>query len=175
MYHNKFFWVTSIIFISLSLALVGCSSTPVQVTMAQPEEIDKGAEILDMRNCDSNDELVTNLAAEAPVQMHITIAEQCTLDKTGSTIVIPDHLVDYVRAQIEEEYAPVFEETTSNTAAEKFQIPGHMIHMYKIKWLQKTYKSTASFSIDHQSCIAFYTYTLDYPILNNSTSMACTA
>lgn len=175
MNHSKNFWIASIILFSLSLALVGCSSTTVQVAMAQPEDVEKGAEILDIRNCDSNDEMVTDLAAEAPVEQHITIAEKCTVDETGSTIDIPDVMMDEIRTQVEEEYAAIFSETVTNTQAEEFRIPGHMIHMYKIKWLQKTYQSTVSFSIDNQSCTAFYTYTLEYPILDSSTSMACTA
>lgn len=168
-------WTALIVLFSLSFAFSGCDSPSVQVVKAQPEEAQIGAETLDMRNCDSLDELVTTLADEAPVREQISIPEQATVNETGTVIDIPSPMVTVIEEQIEQEYAPAYKTAVEQAEQEVLTIPGHMIHMYKILWMQKTYQSTLSLSIDNKPCTAFYTYTLEYPMVDSSTKMACTA
>ena len=60
--------------ICLWLLLAGCSSQSVQVAQVAPQERALRSKILDMRNCDSNDEMHTTLASEAPVLDRVTVA-----------------------------------------------------------------------------------------------------
>ncbi|NIW10815.1 MAG: hypothetical protein GWN33_09785, partial [Gammaproteobacteria bacterium] len=82
MNNKRTIWIVLIVLFNLSFAFSGCASPAVQVVKAQPEEAQIGAETLDMRNCDSLDELVTTLADEAPVRKQISIPEQATVDET---------------------------------------------------------------------------------------------
>ena len=75
--------------ILLYACLAGCSRSPVDVEQAVPEEMAFASETLDIRNCDSNDDMRTTLADQAPVKQEISIAEQATVVETGSAIDIP--------------------------------------------------------------------------------------
>ena len=166
--------LTLIIF-SLYACLVGCSNSRIQVEQAVPEELAHDTETLDMRNCDSNDDMVTTLAAQAPVRQEIYISEQATVVETGLEIDVPTITLEELRLQVESVYQPVFEEAVANAEKVKFTIPGHMIHMYKVHWIQQIYQSTVSFSINGQTCTASYVYKLEIPDLDSTTVMACTA
>jgi hypothetical protein len=166
--------ITLIIFI-LSVCLVGCGDSPIQVDMADPEKLGIGSETLDIRNCDSNDVMVTTMATHAPVRQHISISEQATLVKTGSAIDIPPDILDELRLQVETMYQPEYEEAADSAEKVEFTIPGHEIYMYKIQWIQQIYGSTISFSINRQLCTASYVYTLETPDLDSLTTMSCTA
>ncbi len=161
--------------IFLCFYLVGCSSSPTQVGQAVPEESAYGEETLDMRNCDSNDEMVTTLADQAPVKQQISISEQATVIETGSAIDIPNKVHDELKLQVKNEYQPIFEEAVANAKKVELTIPGHKIYMYKIYWNHRIYRSTISFTINNQACTAPYVYTLETPILDSYTVMACTA
>ena len=159
----------------MSLCLAGCGKAGIQVAMAEPEEARSGSETLDIRNCDSHDEMVTTLAAYAAVKQDISIAETAIADKTGQALEIPPETLDEIKAQVETLYQPVFEDAHARTAAVEFTIPGFKIHMYKIHWVQQQYRSKVSLTIDGQSCSASYIYSLEIPELDSLTTMSCTA
>jgi hypothetical protein len=159
----------------MSLCLVGCRNAGIQIAIAEPEETRSGSETLDIRNCDNNDEMVTNLAAHAPVKQDISISETATSEKTGQDFDIPLELLDEIKVQIKTFYQPVLEEALTQTEAVVFTIPGNKIHMYKIQWIQQQYRSEVSLTINGQSCSTSYVYTLDIPKLDSLTTMACTA
>ena len=161
--------------ILLYACLAGCSRSPVDVEQAVPEEMAFASETLDIRNCDSNDDMRTTLADQAPVKQQVSIAEQATVVETGSAIDISPEILDELRLQVESAYQPLFEEAVTSAEKVEFTIPGHMIHMYKIHWIRRIYRSTISFSINDQSCAASYVYTLESPDLDSHTVMACTA
>lgn len=167
-------FLTLFIFV-LSAFLVGCNDSPILVQWGDPEEIDVGSETLDIRNCDSNDDMVTTLASHAPVREQIFISEQATLVKTGSALDIPPDMRDELRLQVEAVYQTEFDEAAASAEMVEFTIPGHKIHMYKIMWIQQNYSSMISFSIDNQPCMASYIYTVETPDLDSLTTMACTA
>lgn len=155
--------------------LIGCGNISIQVKMAVPEEIVVNTETLDIRNCDSNNNMVTTMAAEAPVKQEISISKQATILGTGSTVDLPLEIQDELRSQVERIYKPEYEEVVSGAEMVEFTIPGHMIHMYKIHWIQREYRSTISFQMDEQKCTTSYVYTLEFPDLEGKTVMACTA
>lgn len=167
-------WFTLSIFI-MALCLSGCGNAGIQIAMAEPEEARSGSETLDIRNCDSNDEMVTDLSAHAPVKQEIIISETATAVKTGQALVIPSEMLDEIKVQIEALYQQVLEEAVTRTEAEVFNIPGHKIHMYKIYWVQQHYRSEVSLTIDGQSCKTSYEYVLEIPELDSFTVMSCTA
>lgn len=159
----------------LCVALVGCSTSHAQVERTRPVEVAYGTETLDIRNCDSNEDMITTLASHAPVRQHISISEEATVVETASAIDIPAKILDDLRSQVEREFQPIFEEAVANAEGVEFTIPGHKIHMYQIHWIQQTYRATISFSMDDQTCSASYVYTLETPVLDSFTVMACTA
>jgi hypothetical protein len=167
--------LTALLTILLYTCLVGCNNSSIQVQQAAPEEVAYGTETLDMRNCDSNDDLLTTLASEAPVRQEISISEQATVVETGSVIDIPNEVQNELRSQVESVYQPIYEEAAAGTEMVNLTVPGHMIHMYKIHWIRRIYQSTISFSMNEQTCTASYVYTLETPDLDSTTIMACTA
>ena len=54
-------------------------------------------------------------------------------------------------------------------------VPAHMIHMYDIRWKERIFSSTVSFSMEDQIWTADYIYALEDPDLASHTIMACTA
>ncbi|HLA98747.1 MAG TPA: hypothetical protein VJL34_09850 [Anaerolineales bacterium] len=159
----------------ISLLISNCSRPSIQVYQAAPIEQAVREETLDMRNCDSNDDMVTTLAAQAPARQHISISELATAVETGSVIDIPNEVYNELRLQIESAHRTVFEKAVASAEKVDFTIPGHKIHMYKIHWIQQIYRSTISFAINDQACTASYVYTLEIPKLDSYTVMACTA
>lgn len=172
--------------IFLWILLAGCSTLSAQiskavpntlsaqVTKAVPEERALKSEILDLRNCASNEDLHSNLASEAPIKMQVALAEEAT-STTGDTILIPTELKEKLTTQIELAYQQAYEEAFSNAERIELDVPAHMIYMYDIKWTEQIFSSTVSFPMEGQDCIASYTYTLEIPELDSFTVMACTA
>ena len=161
--------------ISLWVLLAGCSSQLTRVSKDVPNERNLGFEILDMRNCASEDDMNTTLASEAPVVYRVSVAKYATLNATGEEVEIPGDqhaiLEDEVISAFEQEY----EEAVANAEQVELAIPAHMIYMYDIRWKEQTYSSTLSFSIEDQNCTADYTYALETPELTGHKVMACTA
>ena len=169
----------SLIF-GISLLLSSCSQPPIpvaQVDVAQeaPIEQELQGETLDVRNCLSNDTMLTTLAAQAPVRQQISIPKQATVVETGSAIDIPNEILDELKLQVQSEFQPIFEEAVANAENVELVVPGLKIHMYRIRWIQRIYQSMISFSINDQACTASYVYTLDTPELIDYTVSACTA
>ena len=164
-------WLT----LSLWVLLVGCNNLSVQVTKAVPEERALRSEILDLRNCASNEDLRSNLATEVPIKLKITLAEDATSKTTGKTIVIPNEVKSNLISQIELTYQQAYDEALSNAERIELNVPAHKIHMYDIKWKGQDFSSTVSFFMDDQACIASYTYMLEIPELDGFRTMACTA
>lgn len=169
---NKF---SPLIVLFLSIYLVGCGNAPIIVERADPEVVEAGSETLDIRNCDSIDDMITTLESHAPVKQHISISETATSEKTGSAIDIPSDLIDELILQVESVYQGEFEEALANAEQVEFTIPGDKIHMYKIRWIQQIYSATISASINGQPSTASYVYTLETPDLDSLTTMSCTA
>ena len=139
----------------LFISLAGCGESPVNVETADPEEASGGTETLDIRNCDSIEDMNTTLAAQAPVKQTVTIPEQANLEKNGSVVDIPPDVADELKLAVESAYLSEYKAAVSAAEGVKFTIPGDKIHMYKIFWIQRTYHSTISFSIDRKPCTIF--------------------
>ena len=122
-----------------------------------------------------NEDMLTTLASEAPVRQRISIAEEATSVGTGTAIEIPADTLANLNVQIEGAYQQEYEQAVASTEQVEFNIPGHMIHMYKIIWNQQVFHSIVSFSIKNQAYTASYTYELEIPELDSATVMACTA
>ena len=163
--------------ILLAAALMAaCSRSSIQVSRAVPEELALSfAETLDIRYCDSNDDMLTTLASEAPVRQHTSIAEEAISVDTSAAIEIPADTLANLNKQIEGAYQQEYEQAVASSEQVEFNIPGHMIHMYKIKWNQQVFRSIVSFYINNQACTASYTYALEIPELDSANVMACTA
>lgn len=166
--------------LGISLLLSSCSQSPIhdaQVQVAQEAPVIKEllGESLDIRNCQSNEDMVTSLAAKAPVRQEISISRQATVVETGSTIDISDEIHNELKWQVQNKFQPIFEEAVANAENVELIIPGLTIHVYRIQWIQRVYRSTISFSINEQACTASYVYTLDTPDLLDYTMSVCTA
>jgi len=166
--------------LGISMLLISCSQPPIpvaQVDIAQeaPIEQELPPESLDIKNCLSSDDMVTTLAAQAPVRQQISISKQATVVATGSAIDIPDEIYDELISQVQSEFQPIFQEAGANAENVELVIPGLKIHMYRLHWIERVYQSTISFSINDQSCTASYVYTLDTPNLVDYTMSVCTA
>jgi len=161
------------------MLLISCSQPPIpvaQVDIAQeaPIEQELPPESLDIKNCLSSDDMVTTLAAQAPVRQQISISKQATVVATGSAIDIPDEIYDELISQVQSEFQPIFQEAGANAENVELVIPGLKIHMYRLHWIERVYQSTISFSINDQSCTASYVYTLDIPHLDGYIMTVCT-
>jgi hypothetical protein len=159
----------------LSVGLVGCGELPITLEMVDPEEVRVGTQTLDIRNCDSNDDMLTTMASQSPVSQKIKIAEQATLEKNGSSIDIPSYKLEELKSQVAVMYQAKFEQAVTDAEQVTFTIPANKIHMYKIHRIQQNYRSTISFSIDRQPCTTSYEYTLETSELDSLTTMSCTA
>jgi len=165
--------------LGISMLLISCSQPPIpvaQVDIAQeaPIEQELPPESLDIKNCLSSDDMVTTLAAQAPVRQQISISKQATVVATGSAIDIPDEIYDELISQVQSEFQPIFQEAGANAENVELVIPGLKIHMYRLHWIERVYQSTISFSINDQSCTASYVYTLDIPHLDGYIMTVCT-
>jgi hypothetical protein len=165
----------SFVIFVLSMSLVGCGNSPIQIEKADPEKAIIDSETLDIRNCDSNDDMVTTMAIYAPVRMQISISEPAKLIKTGSVVDIPSDMLEDIKLQVGTLYQPILEEAESSVGNIELTIPRNKIHMYQIKWVQQNYNSTVSFSINGWPCTANYLYTLEIPELDSFIEMSCTA
>lgn len=86
---NRWYLLLALLIMWLCVCLSGCSSLPVQVERAVPEELVYNTETLDLRNCDSNVDMVTTLGTRAPIKQQISMAAQATMVETASTIDTP--------------------------------------------------------------------------------------
>jgi Na+-transporting NADH:ubiquinone oxidoreductase subunit NqrF len=168
---------TTIIWLILFLCplVAGCANQSIQVAAAAPLARPISSETLDLRNCDSNEEMNTSLESEAPVRLRISIAEEAISAASGESIVIPAETQAAVIAQIESVYQPEYEQAVARVEQVQLVVPGHKIHMYDIHWNREVYSSTVSFSIENEPCTAAYTYELDIPELGEHFEMSCTA
>jgi hypothetical protein len=166
--------------VGISLLLISsCSQPPisaakVDIALEAPVEQELMPESLDIKNCLSSDDMVTTLAARAPVRQQISVSKQATVAATGSAIDIPDEIYEELKSQVQSKFQPLFEEAVANTENVELVIPGLKIHMYRLHWVQRIYQSTISFPMNDQSCTTSYVYTLDIPHLDGYTLTACT-
>jgi hypothetical protein len=153
----------------------GCANRGIQVATVAPVERALRLETLDLRNCDSKEEMLTTLASEAPVRKNITISGEAASTATGETIIIPAETQASLEAQIESNYQSEYEQALTTAQRERLTIPVNKIHMYKVQWKQKMFSSTVSFLLNDELCQASYTYSLDIPELTGYFEMSCTA
>ena len=90
-------------------------------------------------------------------------------------IDIPPEVIDDLKLTVENAYRVEFEAVVSEAEQVEFTIPGDKIHMYKIFWIQRIYRSTISFSINREPCSVPYEYSIVLPKLDSITTMSCTA
>lgn len=168
---TTFIWL--IVFLCPLVA--GCANQSIQVAATAPVERPLSSETLDLRNCDSNEEMNTSLDSEAPVRLRISIAEEAISVASGETMVIPAKTQAGLKAQIESVYQQEYEQAVARGKQVELTVPGHEILMVKVHWHRKVFSSTASFTIEHEPCTAAYTYELDVPELGEHFGMSCTA
>jgi hypothetical protein len=166
--------VLGITFFVLVLS-AGCSSQSVQVTQVTPVERHLRSEILDIRNCDSNEDMHTNLASEAPILYQVSLAKNATAASTGAVVEIPSEKQAILETEIVSAYQHEYEGAVAIAEQVELMVPAQMIYMYDIKWKEQVYSATVSFSLGGQACLADYTYSLEIPDLVGRKTMACTA
>jgi hypothetical protein len=157
----------------MCMLLAGCSSSA-QVSQAAPEEGELTSKILDLRNCDTTEELHTTLGSKAPVSYQITVARLATSTTTGESSVIPDEISAALEADIASAYQPAYEQAVKSAEQVELVVPGTRIRLYEIYWKQQVYRSTVTFKMNDQDFTAGYTYVLVVPELGPFTEMACT-
>lgn len=167
--------ILSLVIFTLSISLVGCGNSSIQIEKANPDKAIINSEIIDIRNCDSNDDMVTTMTSYAPVRLKISISEPAILIKTGSVVDIPSDMLEDLKFSVETMYKPILEEAESSLENIELTVPKNKIHMYQIKWIEQNYHSKVSFSINGRPCTADYFYTLEIPELGSFTEMSCTA
>ncbi|MGD2156564.1 MAG: hypothetical protein PVG32_06785 [Anaerolineales bacterium] len=169
----KNFFASAIV--GICLILVGCNEQRVQVSRAVPAERQLTSETLDIRNCETTEDLHQPLSARLQVTKHISIDEKATLTTTDEKVEVPEEMRAELKTEIERVYQDEFEQAQSGLQQYELFVTANKIHMYKIRWVQREYRSNISFTMDNKPCEASYTYRLDVPEVEGYTEMACTA
>lgn len=158
--------------------LTGCSGVPGFKIAPNPtvNETDLYTETVYIRNCaDFENEKRTPMTEEAPIVAHVVVADQATSEDTGEMVVIPKDLKEKLQSEIEKEYEDVLQEKQTQVEKTDLVVPAYSIRIFDVLWKQQCTCSTVVFEMEKQIYTADYSYKLEYPMLDQTMQMACTA
>lgn len=157
------------------IILTGCKSTQVEVNKGTPTVQTLHLEILDVRNCETTEDLHRSLADFQEVHQQTEIHQKATQKSTGNRMDIPEEARSILIQEINKAYQPELQRAVIALKETKIHVPAEKIHMYQIQWMEKTYHSTFSFTLDREAYQSSYTYRLEIPQIDGSRHMSCTA
>ncbi len=169
-------FLIAIIFILLFMA--GCSRVPGFKLAPSPtvNETDLYTETVYIRNCaDFENEKRTPMTEKAPVTGLVFLADQAIAEDTGMVVGIPIGLKEKLQAEIEKEYENVLKEKQAEVEKTDLVVPAYSIRVFDVLWKQQCSCSTVAFEMDKQIYTADFSYKLEYPTLDQTLQMACTA
>lgn len=164
--------------ILILLFMAGCSSVPEFKFNPNPtvNETDLYTETVYIRNCaDFENEKRTPLTEKAPVTGLVFLADQALAEGTGMAVGIPIDLKEKLKAEIEKVYENVLNEKQAEVEKKDLVVPAYSIRIFDVRWIQQCTCSTVAFEMDKNIYTADYSYKLEYPILDQTLQMACTA
>jgi hypothetical protein len=130
---------------------------------------------LELRNCQSKEDLHKSLATEAQVACTIQVANTAIPITTGAAFQLSPEMRTNIEKQVKDTYQAAYDEAQASVEQKEVVVPIGRIHKYTIFWKQQVFKSSASFSLENISYTVPYTYTLEIPRITISEQIACTA
>ena len=164
--------------ILILLFMSGCSRIPGFKIAPNPtvNETDLYTETVYIRNCaDFENEKRTPMTEKAPVTGHVILADQAIAEDTGEIVDIPKDLKEKLLVEIEKEYKDVLKEKQTEVEQKDLVVPAYSIRLFDVLWKQQCSCSTVAFEMDKLTYTADYSYKLEYPTLDQTLQMACTA
>ena len=172
----RLWFLTTIIF--LLLFMTGCGGVPGFKIAPNPtvNETDLYTETVYIRNCaDFENEKRTPMTEKAPVTGHVILADKAIAEDTGEMVEIPSDLKEKLLASIEREYKDVLKEKQNEVEKTDLVVPAYSIRIFDVLWKQQCTCSTVAFEMEKQIYTADYSFKLEYPTLDQTMQMACTA
>jgi len=166
----------AIVVFLVALVLAGCSSQPVQVSLANPAEAESplpGKKAI-LSNCGTQEETQHSLAEQAQVEVSTTVEDTATAVKTGQKMAIPADLKSQLMVKIQETYQQVIDEARTKVEQTILKIPGDRIHHYDITWTRQSYSAEVTFNLQNELFTAGYTCAVDTPEASFSAELICT-
>ncbi len=160
------------------LFMTGCGDVPGYKIAPNPtlNETELYTETIYIRNCaDFENEKRTPMTEKAPVTGLVILADQATAEDTGELMDIPTDLKEKLQAEIEKEYVDVLKAKQTEVEKTDLVVPAYSIRVFDVLWKQQCTCSTVAFEMDKQIYTADYSYKIEYPTLDQTMQMACTA
>jgi hypothetical protein len=174
-----------------SLICAGCAGNLPQIGGLVPKDNRAGVKVepvvsvdgksllekrsLELRNCQSKEDLHKSLATEAQVACTVQVANTAIPITTGAALQLSPEMKTNIEKQVKDTYQGAYDEAQASVEQKEVVVPIGRIHKYTIFWKQQVFKSNASLEMDDVSYSVPYTYTLDIPRITISEQMACTA
>lgn len=169
-------------FIVVLLFMTGCVAgvaKPVEkialITKSEPIEEKTQYQYLEIKNCESTEELITNLENEFPVMIQVNITDEVISDTTKLASQIPEEIKSQLTSEIIETYQVEYNEAKKMSVETILQIAPDKIKYFSIIFHPLLYESILSFSMNNDSYSCAYSYQLTYPTISETILTNCTA
>jgi len=167
-----------IVFLILMLFLSSCNSVPgFAIAPGQStKETDLYSESVAIRNCaDYENDKVTSITEASPIVVSVEIAEKAYSEETGDSLEISQDLREKLENQIKKEFESVYDEIKAEADKTDLVIPAYKIRVFDVMWKQLCNCSTVAFELKQEVFTANFSYKVDYPTVQNYSTMGCTA
>lgn len=158
----------------LCLVIAGCSRVQSNVILAEPVITTLKTENVELRNCDCPDEMQRVLGDDIKLECITTIADTAA-GPDGEAIAIPMLIKTQLRSGVEDAYQTIYQQAKVEAEKTVLTAPPNKIRLYKVVWMEHTYRGMVEFSMDEQVCRADYEYRLHVPTSPSHLEMSCTA
>lgn len=168
----------SIALLVLLLVLAGCNSVPgFAIAPGQAtKETDLYSETVAIRNCaDYENDKVTPISEASPLVVSVEIAEKAYSEESGDSLEISQNIRDKLEKQIEKEFESLYDEIKTDADKTELVIPAYQIRVFNVMWKQLCNCSTVAFKLKNEIFTANFSYKVEYPTLQNYSTMGCTA
>lgn len=157
------------------LLLTGCREQPAHIDIPEPVETQLETQKVELRNCESKTELRKPLASLVEIEKVITISPTATSRASGEQIQISSQLESQLISEVDRAYQQKYEQATKELGQVELIVPVGKIRTFEIEWMQQTFTSTISFTVDQEEYAAEYTYQMCVPHDVGYVEMSCTA
>jgi hypothetical protein len=158
----------------LSLLLAGCG-LQARIETVEPVAESLGISQLEIRNCESEEDLHRFLSEDFPVEKTITISDFAQEASSGEDLLIPEDIRAKLLQQVDEAHKTMHEEAVNAAVAAKLVVPVNKIRLFRVEVTKMTCSSSLTFNMGLKKYSADYVYELKVPNDPGFWEISCTA
>jgi hypothetical protein len=158
----------------LSLLLAGCG-LQARVETVEPVSESLGISQLEIRNCESEEDLHRFLSDDFPVEKTIIISDFAQDPSSGESQLIPEDVRAKLLEQVDEAHKTMHEEAASLAGSRELVVPVNKIRLFRVEVTKMTCSSTLTFNMGLKKYSADYVYELKVPNDPGFWEISCTA